>query len=297
MHSKIQYYSHQHPHYLISMRPLYHYNPTQSTNNNTTSKPHNTLTPQSPHHFHIPQPQQHIRHIKKIPFTILGQQTTPTIPINTITYIGYIRYNTHLHLKTPKIKLLQHYTWDNTTLITLSGDIESNPGPPLTHILKNLPREYTQRQKQYFIPNTLTLKSQYTHLEELFTSYLTQTTPDNNKQELAHLRRNNLPLSKYPIHHKIYALIITYSPIPYICDQQMANNLNPIYLTILRRLNNLTAHAHPQTQHLNHHTTTSAQITDIAQAYNHINMKIVKSEPTDITTLKQDLPYFQLQVI
>ena len=52
-------------------------------------------------------------------------------------------------------------------LILIGGDIQPNPGP-LKHLLNNLPKEHTQRQMQYFMPNTLRLKPRCLHLENVF---------------------------------------------------------------------------------------------------------------------------------
>ena len=144
-------------------------------------------------------------------------QTNPSTlhmsPIQTTLHISNILYITHIHLQTLKDKFVQCYIRDNTTLTILSGDIETNPGPhssslhinlnnihihhytwnnatlilligdiethpgPLTQILNNLPMEYTQRQQQYFIQNTLTLKQQYSHLKETFKPYISHHPP------------------------------------------------------------------------------------------------------------------------
>ena len=204
----------------------------------TTLTPHQTQTT-TPH-------QNHINHKASITSICHNHQNTyntphnnpthlPALipPINTTTYIGNIRHTTHLHLKIPKYKNIQYYTWNNFAIIFWGGDIHTNLGPS-PHILKNLPIEYTQRQKQYFIHNTLTLKYQYTHLEELFRHYLNHNTPHPHNPNLTHLRKHNSLLSKYPTNHQIYALIITYSPIPSVCNQHMTNNLDPRCLTILR---------------------------------------------------------------
>ena len=109
-----------------------------------------TTLPQYNHAQDLQHPTQH-----------MPQSNPPLIPpIQPTIHISTILYITHTHLKTPKTKLIKYYTWNNTTFITLSGDIETNPGP-LTNILTHLPLEYKQRQKQYFIPNTLELKPQY----------------------------------------------------------------------------------------------------------------------------------------
>jgi hypothetical protein len=142
-------------------------------------------------------------------------------------YIGNIIYITHLHLKTPKFKPTKYYTWNSSKIILIGGDIQPNPDP-LSNITKNLPHEYQQRLKQYFIPNTTSLKPCYTHLESLFTPHLTHGTQHTLSQELTQLQRHKSTLSQYPLHLQIYVLIITYSPIPQICNQRMTDNIDPI---------------------------------------------------------------------
>ena len=85
-------------------------------------------------------------------------QTKPIPPVTTITittYIGTIHHITHTHLKTPKIKTIHYYTWTNFKVLLLSGDIETNPGPP-SHLPHNISIEFTQKHKQYSTRNTLT---------------------------------------------------------------------------------------------------------------------------------------------
>ena len=87
----------------------------------------------------------------------------------------------------------------------LLGDIQPNNGP-LKHILKNLPKEQTQSQKQYFMPNTLRPKPHYLHLEDIFTLYPFPNTHINNHDHLPNLRRHIY------IHIHIY-IYIKYPPI------------------------------------------------------------------------------------
>ena len=246
-------------------------------------------TTNTPNHNHTKIPTIHIINH----FTPLFELPLLYISINTISHIGNIYYTTHLHLKNSKNKLIQYYTWNNITLIPLSGDIHPNPGP-ITNILKHLPKEYIQRQKQYFLPNTLALKHQYIHLEKLFEPHLTPATSSFQNHELPHLRTHSLLLSHYPPHHLRYALIIVYSPFPQICNQLMTTHLDPIYLTILRRLQDLPNDTLLTTSH---YSPSNISITTIAQAYSNINDKIAKGIPINPTTLKNDLPYLPTKII
>ena len=149
------------------------------------------------------------------------------------------------------------------------------PGPSL-HILHNLPIEFTQRQNEYFIHNTITLKNQYAHLEELFEHYLNQTTHQSQTHDLTHLRKHSSLLSKYPTNYQLHAFIIAYSPIPSICNQLMTDNLDPRCLTILRRLHNQPPHTHPMTQHIHN---------------------IVKGHPITIQNLKREFPHISQKIL
>jgi hypothetical protein len=64
--------------------------------------------------------------------TPISQLTTSTPHINITTHIGCITYVTHTHLKTLKTKTIHYYTWNNSTIILLGGDIHTNPPSP-TH--------------------------------------------------------------------------------------------------------------------------------------------------------------------
>lgn len=126
--------------------------------------------------------------------------------------------------------------------------------------------------------NTTTLKVQYTHLEKLFEPYLTQTNPNTKHQDLTHLRTQSSLLSKYPIQHLIYALIITYSPSPQICNQRLIDNLDPRCLTILRRLHNMPHYTHTKNSHITKYPTHNMTPITMTQAYTHINKKIALKE-------------------
>ena len=179
----------------------------------------------------------------------------------------------------------------------LGGDIHTNPGP-LSSIIKDLPQEYKQRLKQYFIPNTTSLKPRYAHLENLFTPHLTQGTHNTTSQELTHLQRHKLTLSKYPLHIQIYALIITYSPIPQICNQRLIANMDPIGHTLLRNLLQLSENTQVQLHTplqvtLAHNTTPNT----IAQAYTHINTKIARGEDVNTPILQNELPHIPQHIL
>lgn len=168
---------------------------------------------------------------------------------------------------------------------------------PLTNILKNLPQEYTRRQKHYFIPNTRTLKPTYAHLEQVFKPYLKPSILDPPKHDLTHLQRHNSLLSKDPTQHHQYALILTYNPISKICNQQMAQKLDPRYLTILRRLHKLPVvtqtDATYKINHHHHNTTT----TIITQAYFNINNKITRGFSITPNSLRNELPHIPPTII
>ena len=137
---------HQYPH-----RP---YNIQHSTTTITFKLQDNHKSPiTSPHYKHTHDTQHLTQHIL---------QTNPPLipPIQPTIHISTFLYLTHTHLKIPKIKIIKYYIWNSMTLLILSGDIETNPGP-LLHILQDLPTDLIQRQKQYPIHNTLTFKHQY----------------------------------------------------------------------------------------------------------------------------------------
>jgi hypothetical protein len=262
-----------------------------TTQNTYTNKP--TIHHKSPTYPHyqnytnITQPTTQYTTPKKPP--------TPNIITHNIIYIGKICHITHLHLKTPKSKPTKYYIWNNSKIILLGGDIHPNPDP-LFNITKNLPQEYKQRQKQYFIPNTIFLKPSYTHLENLFIPHLTHGTQNTLSQELTQIQRHKPTLSKYPIQLQIYVLIIIYSPIPQICDQRMTTDIDPIGLTLLRKIHNLSEN--PQSHiPLHTHPTYNTTINTIEQAYIHINTKIASREPIHTNTLKNELPHIPHKVL
>ena len=282
-----------------------HYNTPPTHNTQLTTPPQ---TPHKTYQYQLhPQQQNHkssitsiypnVPHTTPHPIQHKSHQTyTPIIPhIQTITFLGHFYYITHTHLKCPKYKLIQHYIWNNSKIILLSGDIESNPGP-LSHIIKNLPQEYAQRQKLYFEPNTLTLKPHYAHLEELFKPYLTHTIPNPNQNDLAHLRNHMTHLANYQPHHLLYAIIISYSPIPHVCNQQMSENLDPRCLTILRELSNLPNTTHANNLYNAHHHTHNTPPT-IPQAYTQINQMIAQGTPITIENLSKEIPHLPKQLL
>ena len=275
---------------------------------------HTITNPQPPHH--TSQPMTHIHNIEHL------IQKSPTIPLShthtypalttthhitidnpppiniiiiNITNIGTICHITHIHQKTPKTKLAHYYTWNNTKNLLLSGDIQPNPGP-LSYITRNLPHEFIQRQKQYFIHNTTSLQPRYAHLENIFAPHLIYDTQSTPHQELTAIQRHKLTLSKHPLHLQIYALIITYSPIPQECNQHMTNGIDPRCLNILRKIQNLPNNTLSNTIHINHHTPNTTPHT-IAQAYTHINTKIAQGETINMSTLKNEIPHLPYQIL
>ena len=237
-----------------------------------------------------------INHTINPQYTPPNKLPIPHIIINNVDKIGNICYITHLHLKTPKNKPTQYYTWNNSTIILLSGDIQLNPGP-VYNILKNLPQAYTKRQKQYFLPDTLTLKPQYTHLEKLFEPHLSHTTTNPQNPTLTHLRTHSLLLSQYPTHHIRYALIIVYSPLPQICNQLMSTKLDPRYLTILRRLQALPIDTYSTPTHINNYPLINTTTTTITQAYSNINDKIARGIPITLNSLRTELPHLPTKIL
>ena len=296
--------THAHNHILNITSPLHPnlpYNttitiPTHNYNLNYTHQIHNTTIPITYTHINHQHPYNtNTSHTHYHPYN--HQQKThnyPLIFINALSYIGHIYYITHTHKQKPKIKPIKYYTWNNSTLISLHGDIHPNPGPmSITHITKNFPQDFTQRQRHYFIPNTTTLKPPYTHLEKLFSIHLNQNAP---QQELNNIHRHNSILSQHPLHFQIYALIIAYGPTPQICDHQMAEELDPRCLTILNKLKELpeSTPTHIQRLHTLNHPTPPTTIT---QAYSHINKLIAKGEVINMATLKQNIPHIPHQIL
>ena len=144
------------------------------------------------------------------------------------------------------------------------------------------------------IANTLDLKPQYIHLEKEFEPYLSTTS--HQSQDLTHLRKHSALLAKYPSLHQRCALIIAYSPIPQICNLQMANRLDPRYLTILRRLQKFPLNIHPNTTRETHHHN-AITTTTILQAYPIINDKIAKGLPITPESLQNEIPHLPNKII
>ena len=101
--------------------------------------------------------------------TIINQLVILTPHINITAYIGCITYVIHTHLKNPKTKTktIHYYTWNNSTIIILGGDMYTNQRPS-SHILHNLTSRMTeeylvmwhrplqrhlQRDKEDFLPS------------------------------------------------------------------------------------------------------------------------------------------------
>ena len=235
------------------------------------SKPIHTNNPHHHNHHHnIPRYEETLLPHHKITTTLISPiiHTPPYLPqqprIQPTIYIDIqhtkvsITFYTikHPQNKHTTLHKLTTYIMDLQALILLGGDIHPNPGPT-THVTRNLPKDYTQRQKHFFIPNTTTLKPSYTHLEKLFFTYLTQNPPN---QELTNIHRHKPLLSQHPLHSQIYALIITYGPTPQICDQHLTEEIDHRCLIILKRLQkhpttHTTITPHPQPHTTYHHRT------------------------------------------
>lgn len=115
----------------------YHLSPHITTHTTTpTPNIEHTIhksTTTSPYHKYTPP-----SNTKNTSQHTTPQKPPPThTPINNINNIGTICHTTHSHHKTPKTKIIQYYTWNNSILILICGDIQLNPGP-LSYIIKNL---------------------------------------------------------------------------------------------------------------------------------------------------------------
>lgn len=85
------------------------------------------------------------------------------------------------------------------------------------------------------------------------------------------------------LQHTIYThstISNTYSPIPHMCNQQMAKNLDPRYLTILQRLHKLPANTYPNIMYKDSYIHYNTTITTIAHAYSNINNSKKWSTPS-----------------
>lgn len=155
-----------------------------------------------------------------------NKTTTLNVPITTITYIGTKHYITHLQHKTPKTKTIKYYVWNNSTIILLSGDIQTNPGPP-PHTIKDPPK-YTQRQRQYFTQNSFTTKSQYRLLGKLLDPYITHTTHSYTQWQKLHFIHNT-PTPKHQYTHP--EVLFNHHLNHYIATTSTYHNYYPTYTT------------------------------------------------------------------
>ena len=119
---------------------------TQSPDITAYTHSHHKASTTSPYY----NPNNMHNTISTISTISLTHSETPNIPITTITYIGNFQHITQTNLKKPKSKVIKYYTWNNSIIILLGGDIQTNPGPPL-YILHNLPKlhYYTHSKNIY----------------------------------------------------------------------------------------------------------------------------------------------------
>ena len=185
---------------------------SQNITHTTTHTPHTTYMI---HTSTITSPHDNYTHTHNITNTaqntIPQKSPPPHTLINNINNIGNICHITHIHLKTPKTKNIQYYTWNNSTLILLCGDIQLNPGP-LSHTSKKSQVKYIPKSRQYFILNPTTLKIHYAQLERLSFTHLTKRTTNPITLGLGHLHQHKPPLSKLLPHHHTHTLTTTYKP-------------------------------------------------------------------------------------
>ena len=98
------------------------------------------------------------------------------------------------------------------------------------------------------------------------------------------------------LHLQIYALIITYSPIPHICNQRLIADFDPIGHTLLRKLHKLSENTSLHIP-IKTNITQNTTLNTIAHAYTHINTKIARGENINTPTLKNELPHIPHQIL
>ena len=151
--------------------------------------------------LNIPTISNHTRIPNLIPTTTL---------INTTNFMGHIYYITHIQYKTPKIKTIKYYTWNNSALILQHGDVEPNPGPILK-TLKNPPQSHTQKHNQSFTLYTLTLQLQYEHLEKTPKPYINPYTPNSRNLSLTPFA-TKLLFTNHTLTHPKQSSYTSYTP-------------------------------------------------------------------------------------
>ena len=134
---------------------------------------HHNTTHNTPYHNHSPS----------------TQPPTLQTPLYNRNYIPPVYHTQHTHLKIPKNKPLQCYTWTYTTFILSNGLIYLHPRL-VSSISKNLSQNYTQ--SQYLLPNALVIESHHKQLNKIFTLYPTPIILTYHNHGLTYLETHRL---------------------------------------------------------------------------------------------------------
>ena len=147
------------------------------------------------------------------------------------------------------------------------------------------------------MPNTLILNHIACTLRYISILCLSPNTHINNHSHLPNLISL---LSKYPPHFQPYAFIIAISPHPSTNGQQLARQLDPRCLTVLRQ-----QEAYPHTCPFQHKgllhplqviTTSNSPASSTTTAYEYINQQITRGRDNTTQQLQQNLPFIPNQL-
>ena len=148
-----------------------------------------------------------------------------------------------------------------------------------------MPIAFKQRQSQYYIKNSTTLKNDYAHLADTFLPIIQTSQHLIQNTQFPHLTRHIQLLKTYLTPHLLYTLIVSLGPIPSHCNQALQNGFPPRSLTILRRLKMLPLPIDPIIT-----LCPIQQIISYAEITGPLNQKIYKYISNTISNNTQPSP-------
>ena len=148
--------------------------------------------------------------------------------------INKIKRQNSVHKKQQHSKPTTSQAFSLRSILLLSGDIETNPGP-MPNILQTHPSTHKNRCKMYFIECTIKLLPEYQHLATQFSPILNLAHPKHQDTiiDYPHLSKyiyNNL---HHPPPRILYALITTISPVIETCNHLLTQTPTPDWTTII----------------------------------------------------------------
>jgi uncharacterized membrane protein len=123
-------------------------------------------------------------------------------------------------------------------LLQLCRDVETNLGPTINAITKNLTVPQKKAYSSYFYPKTIKLKNEYRHISTPFLPYLRNIHPLHSHVITKHPKLTTICYNERDKieEYRLYAIIYIIVPTSKLCKEIIINQIIQHYTNILQEL-------------------------------------------------------------